>query len=62
MIGMIGLVWDYDRSHVKIMAENIRKIIYFKDIFEFYDLCDKGMRIGVDVIFNNETNEILEFL
>lgn len=48
--------------HIKIMGEGIRKIIYFKDDNEFYNLCDKGMRIGVDVIFNNETNEILEFL
>lgn len=59
---MIGLVWDYNRSHIKIMAENIRKVIYFKDDKEFYDLCEKGMRINADVIFDNDTDEILEFL
>lgn len=59
---MIGLVWDYDSSHIKIYAEGIRKIIYFKDDKEFYDMCEKGMRINVDVIFDNNSDEILEFL
>ena len=59
---MVGLVWDYDSSHIKIYAENIRKVIYFKDDKEFYDMFEKGMRINADVIFDNETDEILEFL
>mgnify|MGYP000971727261 FL=1 len=57
---MIGLVYDYDSFHIKIMAENIRKIIYFKDSKEFQDMCNRGMRINADVIF--DTDEILEFL
>lgn len=57
---MIGLVWDYNDSHIKIMAEGIRKIIYFKDDDEFQDMCQRGMRINADVIFYDD--EILEFL
>ncbi len=59
---MIGLVYDYDNLHIKIMGEGIRKIIYFKDNNEFYDLCEKGMRIDADVIFDYETDKIVEFL
>ncbi len=57
---MIGLVYDYDSFHIKIMAENIRKIIYFKDSKEFQDMCNRGMCINADVIFQGD--EILEFL
>lgn len=57
---MIGLVYDYDSLHIKIMAENIRKIIHFKDDAEFWDMCNKGMRINADVIFQDD--EIIEFL
>lgn len=56
---MIGLVYDYDNSHIKIMGEGIRKIIYFKDYNEFQNLCQKGMKINADVIF--EDNKIIEF-
>ena len=58
---LVGIVYDYCSLHVMILSGEKRKVIFFRTEQEYQKALEMGMRIGAQVIFNNETDEIQEF-
>ena len=57
---MVGTVYDYNSLYVQILSGELRKIIFFKD-GEYEEAIEKGMAIGKQVIFDDETDKIEKF-
>ena len=58
---MTGTVWDYNDRYIRIMSGELRKIIFFKSNEEYQECLEKGMKINKQVVFDNDTDEIIKF-
>lgn len=58
---MTGIVWDWNSLYIKIVSGEIRKFISFKSNEEYQECLEKGMRINKQVVFDNDTDEIIKF-